>query len=56
MFNVSNNDYGHMRDVQCIKQRMQAHERLSMNHAIIKGTEEMVNDSSNDNGNMRAVQ
>jgi hypothetical protein len=27
-----------------------------MNQAVIKGTEEIVNDSSNDNGNMRAVQ
>jgi hypothetical protein len=68
-FNESSNDYGHMRTVQRIKRWLRAHESRSMYQIVIKRTKvplmnqamttvtwEPFNESSNDYGNMRAVQ
>jgi hypothetical protein len=55
-FNETSNDYGHIRAFISIKQRLRAHERLSMNQGLIKGTKVPFNESSNDYGHMRDVQ
>jgi hypothetical protein len=36
-FNESSNDYGHMRAVQSIKQKLRAHESRSINQAVMNG-------------------